>query len=70
MKNGGVQRKDGKTYKSIETTGKIFKAFWHWHQKVNRKKGIEIPDITVDLDTRAEKPEWVKKLRKSMTLDL
>jgi integrase len=27
--------------------------------KVNRKNGNEIPDITVDLDTKQEKPRWV-----------
>ncbi|MDP1696138.1 MAG: tyrosine-type recombinase/integrase [archaeon] len=59
MKNGIIKRKDGRAYKSIDTHGKIFKAFWHWWQKVNKKSGIEIPDITVDLDTRAEKPDWV-----------
>lgn len=59
MKNGIIKRVDGRNYKSIETHGKIFKAFWHWWQKINKKKGIEIPDITLDLDTRAEKPDWV-----------
>jgi len=59
MKNGTLKRKDGKTYISIETYAKAFKAFWHWYQKINKKKGIEIPDITVDLDTKQEKPKWV-----------
>ena len=59
MKNGIIKRQDGRDYQSIATSGKIFKAFWHWHQKISKKKGVEIPDITVDLDTRAEKPAWV-----------
>ncbi|MDO8516748.1 MAG: site-specific integrase, partial [Nanoarchaeota archaeon] len=59
MKNGTVARLDGKTYKSPTDYVKIFKAFWHWHQKVNRKQGKEIQDITIDLDTSADKPEWV-----------
>ena len=59
MKNGTITRKDGKEYKSVDTYAKDFKAFWHWHQKVSKKKGIEIPEITSDLDTKTEKPDWV-----------
>lgn len=59
MKNGTIKKVDGSCYRSIDTFAKIFKAFWHWHQKSSRKKGLEILDITVDLDTRQEKPDWV-----------
>jgi len=59
MKNGIITRNDGKTYRSVDTFSKVFKAFWHWHMKVNRKKKIEILDITIDLDTKQEKPDWV-----------
>ncbi len=59
MRKGEIVRQDGKTYLSIPTFVKIFKAFWHWHQIVNRKNGVEIPDITLDLDVRGEKPKWV-----------
>lgn len=59
MKNGTITRKDGKNYKSVETTAKIFKAFWHWWMKVNKKKGVDLKDITLDLDTKQEKPDWV-----------
>ena len=59
MRNGKIRRKDKKKYKSVQDYVKIFKAFWHWHQKVNRKNKIEIPDITIDLDTSGTKPEWV-----------
>lgn len=59
MRRGEIVRNDGKTYLSINYFVKVFKAFWHWHQTVNRKKGIEIKDITVDLDGRGEKPKWV-----------
>jgi hypothetical protein len=68
MKNGNLKKENGGTYKSVETYSKIFKAFWHWHMKVNRKNGFDITDITVDLDTRQEKPKWVyldeKQIRK------
>jgi len=59
MKNGIVRRKTGEAYLSVETYVKIFKAFWHWYQKTSKKKGIEITDITTDLDSRQEKPKWV-----------
>lgn len=59
MKSGEIKREDGKNYVSVETFSKIFKAFWHWYQKTSRKAGIEIPEITADLDTRQEKPDWV-----------
>jgi len=59
MKSGLIKKIDGGRYKSVDTYAKIFKAFWHWWMKVNRKQGKEIIDITVDLDTKQEKPEWV-----------
>ncbi len=59
MKRGIIKKNHGGKFLSVETYAKCFKAFWHWHQKVNRKKGIEIKDITLDLDTKQEKPEWV-----------
>jgi integrase len=59
VRNGVITRLDGKPYKSPADYVKVFKAFWHWHQKVNRKKGIEIHDITIDLDTSKDKPKWV-----------
>ncbi|MGV8142235.1 MAG: tyrosine-type recombinase/integrase [Candidatus Pacearchaeota archaeon] len=59
MKSGVITRVNGGIYASVDTYARIFKAFWHWHQKINRKKGIEIKDITTDLDTRQDKPKWV-----------
>jgi integrase len=59
LKKGIIKRADGGTFKSVETYAKVFKAFWHWWMKTNKKKGIEIPDITLDLDTKEEKPGWV-----------
>jgi integrase len=59
IKTGMIKRNDGTDYKSTDTLSRIFKAFWHWWMKVNRKKGIEIKDITIDLDVGHEKPDWV-----------
>jgi len=59
MRNGTIKRVDGKEYQSVVDFVKNFKSFWHWYMKINRKKGIEIPDITLDLDTSKQKPKWV-----------
>jgi integrase len=59
MANGEIKKKDGTTYRATSDYIKSLKAFWHWYQKVNRKKNIEIKDITSDLDTTREKPDWV-----------
>ena len=59
MEKGIIKRKDGNNFIGTHTYVKIFKAFWHWYQKISRKKDIEIKDITLDLNTRANKPKWV-----------
>jgi len=59
VRNGVITRLDGKPYKSPADYVKVFKAFWHWHQKINRKRGINIQDITIDLDASKDKPKWV-----------
>jgi len=59
MRNGEFKTIKGKYYKSACDYIKIFKAFWHWHQKISKKEGNEIIDITADLDTSRDKPKWV-----------
>lgn len=59
MQKGVLKRENGQEYKSVDTYARVFKAFWHWYQKSSKKKGIEIQDITLDLDTKQEKPKWV-----------
>ena len=59
MRNGTIKRVDGTDYLSVVDYIRVFKAFWHWWQKVNKKSNIEIKDITLDLDTRKDKPKWV-----------
>ena len=59
MRNGTIKRIDGKCYQSVVDFVKPFKAFWHWHIKINKKKGIEITDITEDIDASNPKPRWV-----------
>lgn len=59
MSNGTIKKQNGEPYKATADYVKDFKAFWHWWQKTNKKKGIKIEDITTDLDTSKEKPKWV-----------
>lgn len=60
MKKGSITRKDGKRYQSTGDYIKVFKAFWNWWIKINRKKDNKIiQNITIDLDIRDEKPKWV-----------
>jgi len=59
MRTGQLRRVDGRIYMSTIDFVKIFKAFWHWHMKSNKKKGKLIEDITTDLDTSRDKPRWV-----------
>src|SRR3989344_3263386 len=59
MRNGTIRRVDGQVFVSPGDYVKSFKSFWHWHQKINKKNGISILDITSDLDTSKDKPKWV-----------
>jgi integrase len=59
MRKGVIKRYDGAEYKSVADYVKVFKSFWHWWIKINRKLEKTIPDITVDIDTSRDKPKWV-----------
>ncbi len=59
MRDGTIAKLNGQRYQSAVDYVKTFKAFWHWHMKVNRRKGVEVRDITEDLDTSRTKPQWV-----------
>ena len=59
MRKGIITREDGGVYKSSGYYAKNFKAFWHWYMKINKKQGIKIADITEDLDSTQDKPQWV-----------
>ena len=58
MRSGEIRKANNGIYKSVRDYAKIFKAFWHWHEKVEKKKNNEIKDITIYLDTSGTKPEW------------
>jgi hypothetical protein len=59
MRSGVLPNKFGKPYLSTGDYIKDIKTFWHWHMKLEKKKGNEIKDITEDLSTRGEKPKFV-----------
>ena len=59
MRTGKIKKKNGGTFISVKDYVQDFKAFWHWWMKINKKKDIEIKDITTDLDTSVKKPNWV-----------
>ena len=59
MRRGTIKKRDGSIYKSVADYVNVFKAFWHWYQKISKKKGVKIEDITIDLDTSKDKPRWV-----------
>lgn len=48
----------GKPLQAVGTYLKTFKAFWHWHQRVQRRQGRGVEDITMDLDCKDDKPKF------------
>ncbi len=59
MRNGVITKENGEKYRATKDFVKNFKSFWHWWQKVSKKRGEEVEDITVYLDASGTKPEWV-----------
>lgn len=60
MRSGELKTIKGTKFKATSDYVKVTKAFFHWYQKINRKKGIFLQDITEDLDAKYdEKPKWV-----------
>ena len=60
MRTGKMKNKHGQNYKSVADYVKTFKSFYHHFQKVSKKKGKIIIDITSDVDSSySEKPKWV-----------
>ena len=59
LRTGEIRKMNGGVYKSVIDFVQVFKSFWHWHMKINKKQGIKIIDITEELDCTKDKPEWV-----------
>jgi integrase len=43
---------------AVGTYVKTLKSFWHWFQRSQKKNGIEVRDVTVDLDGTDLKPKF------------
>lgn len=63
MDRGEIKTAKGEKYRSSGDYAKVFKAFWHWYQKINRKEGRAVVDVCEDISTESEKPlfVWLKK---------
>lgn len=59
MRSGILKTKEGTPYRSASDYAKVFTAFWHWYQKVNKKANKKIEDITEEIDKRKEKGRFV-----------
>lgn len=59
LHHGKIKRDDGKQYECPDDYVRNFKTFYHWWIKINRKKGIVIEDICVDLDSKSKENSFV-----------
>lgn len=66
MGNGTIKSLKGKKYESAGDYIKIFKSFWRWWIKVNRKEGNFIPDITEDLNISKAEPKFVSMSKEEL----
>jgi len=51
MRDGQIKTRKGKRYTSVPDYVNVFKAFWHWYQRVESEKGNMVKDITRYIDT-------------------
>lgn len=51
MRDGSIHTQKGGQYTSVPDYVNVFKAFWHWHQRVEAENGNTIKDITKYIDT-------------------
>ena len=59
MRKGLIKSpRTNKPYNAVGTYVKSFKAFWHWFIKKSKKDKNIIEDITLDLDSKDEKPSF------------
>lgn len=55
MESGVILKQNGERYGDNSTGIKVFKSFWHWWMKINRKNNIAIVDVTEDLNSSSSK---------------
>ena len=59
MERGELKTQKGESYRSAVTYAKIWTAFWHWYQKINRTNGIYLPDISEDINKSRKESKFV-----------
>ena len=52
------RRQPGEVLTAAGNFVKALKSFWHWYQRVQRKQGRDVKDVTIDLDGRDAKPTF------------
>ncbi len=57
--SGEIKRQDGNNYECPAHFVSVFKTFWHWYQKISKKEGKAILDITEDLETSTNENKFV-----------
>ena len=58
FERGKILTTAGTPYQSVGAYVRVFKSFWHWWMKVNRKQGKILQDITEDLSARGNQPKF------------
>jgi len=60
MRDGQIlcRKKMGEPLRAVGTYCRAFKSLWHWYMRVKRKEGVDIRDITIDLDATSPKPKF------------
>jgi len=59
LNRGMIKRIDGKEYGAPSEFIVTFKAFWNWYIKSRRKLGVEVKDLTEDLDLKKKENTFV-----------
>ncbi len=52
------RRQPGEVLTAAGNFVKALKSFWHWYQRVQRKQGRDVKDVTIDMDGRDAKPKF------------
>ena len=52
------RRCPSKPLRAFGTYARVFKSFWHWYMRAQRRQNREVRDITTDIDCRDEKPKF------------
>lgn len=66
LSKGEITRVNGKPYSSIRDMVKDFKSFWHWLIRVLKKEGIDLADITTDLDSSEKENSFVYFIKEEL----